>query len=362
MNYVRTSPEPVLAAPQRRGEPALLSIAASTAHLLTTAVIIFFAIRIIPHLFSWAIARGVWSGDGDACRDAGACWAFLRVKMPFILFGIYPEAERWRPIAVVLIIGSITLWSLPRSHWTRATSIGWGGAILVSLVLMAGGVAGLSPVPTSAWGGLPITILLTIFSLALGFPLGVVLALARRSRLPAFRWVATGFIETTRALPLLTLLFVASVMAPLLLPAGVTADNLTRALVAFVLSSSAYIAEVLRGGLQGVPTAQEESARALGLGHWTVMLSIILPQAISKALAPLTSTIVVIIKNSSLVLVVGLFDLLSAGRVSLSDPAWPTPYAETYLVVALIYFVICYGFTRYSMHLERAAQGAEAVR
>lgn len=359
MRYVRTAPEPVRPAPPRPKRPALRSIVSGGANLLTTAIIVLFAIRAVPHLLSWAVTHGVWNGDGDACRDAGACWAFLRAKMPFILFGIYPEAERWRPILVVLILGAATLWSLPRAHWTRATLGLWGVAIVASLLLMAGGRLGLSPVPTSAWGGLPITMLLTIFSLALGFPLGIVLALARRSDMPVYRWTATALIEVMRAMPLVTLLFVASVMAPLLLPAGVTADNLTRALVAFVLSSSAYIAEVVRGGLQGVPPGQQESARALGLGRSTVLLSIILPQAIRKALAPLTSTVVVIIKNSSLVLVVGLFDLLSAGRVSLNDPAWPTPYAETYLVIALIYFVICYGFARYALHLERTTQGGE---
>ena len=352
MSYVQTAPEPARAAPRQAKAPLLRAVFGNIAYLLTTLVIIAIAIRAVPHLLAWGFTHGVWQGDGDACRNAGACWAFLRVKMPFILFGIYPETERWRPMLVVTLFIALTLWTTPRAHWTRRTVLGWAVGLPLALVLMAGGVLGLTPVPTASWGGLPITLLLTIFSLALGFPLGVGLALARRSALPAFRWTATAFIETMRGLPLLTLLFIASVMAPLLLPAGVTLDQLLRSLIVFTLSSAAYLAEVIRGGLQGVGRGQAEAAQALGLRRRDILRTVILPQAVRKVLPPLTSTIVVIIKNSSLVMVVGLFDLLSAGRLALSDPAWPMPYAETYLTIALIYFTICYGFSRYALHLE----------
>ncbi|MEV4934160.1 amino acid ABC transporter permease [Sphingobium sp. LMA1-1-1.1] len=353
MNYLQIEPEAVRLAPVRaKGDP-WRSMVGSVAHLLTTLVIIVVAMRAIPPLLAWGFTQGIWEGDGEACRNAGACWAFLRVKMPFILFGIYPEAEQWRPMLVVSLFIGLTLWTMPRTHWARGTLLGWAIGLVLALLLMAGGLPGLTPVPTSSWGGLPITLLLTILSLAMGFPLGVALALARRSNMPVFRWAATALIEVARGLPLLTLLFIAAVMTPLLLPAGLALDHLLRALIVFTFSSAAYIAEVVRGGLQGLPHGQAEAAHALGLRRHDILLTVIIPQAVRKALPPLTSTIIVIIKNTSLVMVVGLFDLLSAGRLVLSDPAWPMPYAETYLIIALIYFAICYGFARYALHLER---------
>jgi general L-amino acid transport system permease protein len=353
MSYVRAASEPVLPARVAARPSPVASLFGDVASTLTTVFITFVALAALPRLFAWAVTNGVWRGDGDACRDAGACWAFLRVKMPFILFGIYPEAERWRPLLVVGIFIALTIWSLPRSHWTRATLFAWVAGLVAALLLMSGGTLGLTEVPTSSWGGLPITILLTVLSLALGFPMAVMLALGRRSRLPALRWLSTAFIEIVRGLPLLSMLFVASIMVPLLLPDGVAIDNLFRALVALTFSSAAYLAEVIRGGLQGVPRGQEEAARALGLGWGQAMRLVVLPQAIRNVIPPLTNTVVVIVKNTSLVLVVGLFDLLSAGRVALSDPDWPAPYAETYLMIALLYFAICYGFARYTLHLER---------
>jgi general L-amino acid transport system permease protein len=310
-------------------------------------------VAIVPRLLSWAVVRGVWTGGPQACREAGACWAFLRAKSPFILFGIYPPDQQWRPAVVVAIFIALALWTVAPKRWTLRALTLWGLGTLAALVLMGGGVLGLVQVPTSAWGGLPITLLLTELSLALGFPLGVVLALARRSKMPALRWLAVGGIEIVRGLPLLTLLFVASILLPIMLPDGMEIDKLARALAALTLFSAAYLAEVLRGGLQGLPSGQEEAARALGLSWWQSMRLVVLPQAIGKVIPALTNTIVVIVKNTSLVLVVGLFDLLSAGRAALSDPAWPSPYMETYLFIALIYFVICFSISRYALWLER---------
>lgn len=312
-----------------------------------------------PQLLSWAVLNGAWTGGPEACRDAGACWAFLVAKGPFILFGIYPPSQQWRPALVVLVYVALALWTLDPRRWTRATLALWAGGTAAVLALMGGGVAGLAPVPTSAWGGLPITLLLTEISLAVGFPLGLALALARRSGMPMLRWTATAFIEVVRGLPLLTLLFVASIVLPIMLPDGMDIDKLARALAALTLFSAAYLAEVLRGGLQGVPAGQAEAARALGLGWWLTTRLIVVPQAIGKVIPALTNTVVVIVKNTSLVLVVGLFDLLSAGRAALSDPEWPAPYMETYAFIALIYFAICFSISRYALWLERrAAVGA----
>jgi general L-amino acid transport system permease protein len=308
----------------------------------------------VSQLLSWAVIHGVWSGDGQACNGEGACWAFLRAKFRFILFGIYPPAEQWRPALVVTVTIALTLWTLPPSHWTKRTLGLWLAGILVSLVLMGGGIAGLTSVPTSAWGGLPITLLLTVLSLALGFPLAVALAVGRRSTLPVIRMLCIAFIEVVRALPLVSMLFIAAILVPLLLPEWLTIDNLLRALIALTASAAAYLAEVLRGGFEGVHRGQAEAARALSLTGWQTLRLVVLPQAIRNVIPPLTNTAVVVVKNTSLVLVVGLFDLLSSGRAALSDPAWPAPYAETYLAVAFIYFAICFGISRYSRFLEQS--------
>ncbi|MBA3895859.1 MAG: amino acid ABC transporter permease [Sphingomonadaceae bacterium] len=308
---------------------------------------------VIPRLLSWAVVHGVWQGGPAACRAAeGACWAFLRAKAPQILLGIYPPDERWRAIAAVAIIVALALWTLPPSHWSRRTLWLWLGGIVLALLLMGGTLLGLQPVPTSAWGGLPITLLLTVLSLAIGFPVAVALALGRRSRAPILRWMSIAFIEVVRGLPLLSMLFIAAVMLPIMLPESFSIDNLTRALVALSFYAAAYLAEVLRGGLQAIPPGQEEAASALGLRRWQVLRLVVLPQAIGKVVPALTNTVVVIVKNTSLVLVVGIFDLLSSGRAALADPDWPAPFAETFGLVALVYFVICFGISRYSLFLE----------
>jgi general L-amino acid transport system permease protein len=262
-------------------------------------------------------------------------------------------------MAVVAIVIALTLWTLPPSNWTLRTLGLWIAGVIATLILMAGGVFGLQAVPTSAWGGLPVTILLTVLSIGLGFPLAVVLALGRQSTLPAIRILCVLLIEIVRGLPLLSLLFIASVMLPIMLPHGVTIDILVRAIVTLTVFCAAYLAEVLRGGLQAIPKGQIEAAEALNLTWLQRTRFIVLPQAIAKVIPPLTSTVVVTVKNTSLVLVIGLFDLLSSSRAALSDPAWPAPYAETFLFVALIYFVICFGISSYSHWLERrAALGA----
>lgn len=357
MNFVQTIPEPAQAPPSgRKTAGGFSTLFGGSANLLATLVFVAAIERGLPHLMAWAFAHGVWQGDGEACRDAGACWVFLRYKAPFILFGIYPEAQMWRPIAVVAMLAALTLWTMPRAHWNRTTLAAWGVGLVLAVALMAGGIAGLSPVPAASWGGLPVTLLMTVLSLAFGFPLGLALALARRSALPLIRYVAGGLVEVLRGVPVVTLLFAASFLAPLLLPETIRLENLTRALGVFTLVSAAYFCEVLRGGLQGVARGQWESAQALGLRSRDVLCVVILPQAVRKVLPPLTSTIIVVIKNTSLVMAVGLFDLVSAGRVVLNDPAWPMPYAETYLMVALVYFVICYGVARYSLHLEETLE------
>lgn len=352
--FIRQSTHEALPAPPQARRTLLTLLAGDLASAAITLIAGATLIWLTPKLLSWAVVNGVWSGSGEACREVGgACWVFLREKGRQILFGIYPPGEHWRPAAVVGLALALTLWSLPPRNWTRLTLLLWLIGVSGMLALMRGGVLGLSPVSTEAWGGLPVTLLLTIGSLGFGFPLAVALALGRQSDLRGISLLCTGIIETVRGLPLLSLLFIASILLPIMLPEGLSIDKLARALVALIVFSAAYLAEVLRGGLQALPTGQREAARALGLSWAQATRLVVLPQAIAKVIPPLTNTVIVMVKNTSLVLVVGLFDLLSSGRAAATDPAWPSPYKETYLFVGLIYFGICFGIARYSLWLER---------
>ncbi|MGB6103142.1 MAG: amino acid ABC transporter permease [Pusillimonas sp.] len=320
-----------------------------------TLVTLALALYGLQRLIDWGVLSAVWpGGSADACRQAsGACWAFLTEKFRLILFGIYPPEEQWRPILVCVFIAAMTVYSINPSHWRRGTALAWIAGIVGAIMLMHGRWLGLAMVPPSSWGGLPVTLLLAVCALGAGFPFAVVLALGRRSDLPVCRFLSVLVIETIRGLPLISLLFMASIVLPLLLPAGITIDSLLRAGVALTVFSAAYLAEVIRGGLQAIPSGQMEASRALGLSWWKMTRLIVLPQAVRYVIAPLTNTAIVMVKNTSLVFIVGLFDLLSAARAALTDPAWPTPFAETYLFIAAIYFVICFSLSRYAMWLER---------
>lgn len=339
------------ATPRRSAVRLLFGDLASAAITMATIGLLLLA---GPKIAQWAILDAVWStADPRVCQNGGACWAYIADKLRFILFGVYPPEEQWRPLAVIGLILAGVLMTLSPALWGSRLVIAWAVLITAMLALMWGGFLGLSFVATSRWGGLPVTLLLAVLSLGLGFPLAVLLALGRRSDKPVARILSVLTIEIVRGLPLVGLLFVASILLPLLLPADWTIDKLGRTVAALTVFSAAYLAEVVRGGLQGVPIGQEEAARALGIPYWRTVWHVVLPQAIQKVIPPLTNTAIVMVKNTSLVMIVGVFDMLSAGRSAATDPAWPAPYAETYLFVAAIYFVICYGISRYSLWLER---------
>lgn len=327
-----------------------------------SAVITVFACCVLGwvalRFAQWGILDAVWPGvAADACRETtGACWAFLGQKYRQILFGIYPPAEQWRPALACVLLLSLVAVSLPPRHWRRWLLLAWLAGVAVALLLMGGGWLGLSVVPSASWGGLPITLLLGLGALGLGLPLGIALAFGRRAALPVPRWLSVGLIELIRGVPLVSLLFVASILLPLMLPQGVSISSLLRASVALTIFSAGYLAEIVRAGLQSIPRGQHEAAQALGLSWWGTTRLVVLPQALRHVIPPLTNTAIVMIKNTSLVLIIGLFDLLSSARAALVDPAWPTPYAETYGFVAFVYFVICFGLSRYSMWLERHLQ------
>jgi general L-amino acid transport system permease protein len=311
----------------------------------------------------WAVVRAVWQPDPQACRAAsGACWGFIVEKHRLIAFGTYPYEEHWRPALSSVLLVVLWVLSAIRAFWKPCLIAIWAVGLTVIGVLMWGGVLGLPYVESERWGGLILTLLLTSFGLAFAFPLGVLLALGRRSNLPLVRALCVAYIELIRGVPLISVLFMASVMLPLFLPAGVSIDKLLRAQIALILFAAAYLAEVVRGGLQAIPKHQYEAADALGLGYVQKTLFIVLPQALRIAVPPLVNTCIGFFKDTSLVLIIGLFDLLSTIKLSLSDPAWTGFGVEAYLFAALVYFAFSYAMSRYSRTLESPGTGAAALR
>jgi general L-amino acid transport system permease protein len=323
-------------------------------NLLLSFVLLLLLGKFLFWFIDWAFLDAVWRPDSKACRAAaGACWGFIADKHRFILFGTYPFEEHWRPAVSTLLLVALWVLSAWRVFWKPQLIVVWAIGLVSIGALMWGGVFGLPYVENERWGGLILTLLLFTFGVAFAFPLSILLALARRSALPVLRGLAVGYIELVRGVPLISLLFMASVMLPLFLPAGVAIDKLLRAQIALILFAAAYLAEVVRGGLQAIPKEQYEAADALGLTYWQRTRSVVLPQALRIAVPPLVSTFIGFFKNTSLVVVIGLFDFLSTVKASLSEPAWTGFGVEAYLFAALVYFVFCYAMSLYSRGLER---------
>jgi general L-amino acid transport system permease protein len=321
--------------------------------VLTLAALYLLAVT-IPPVIRWAVIDAIWHADsGRACRGDGACWAFIAEKGRFILFGRFPYEEHWRPLFVVVIFIAMIMASCDRRLWGRRLAILWLAGIAAVGVLMWGGVLGMSYVETSLWNGLPLTLIVATFGMVFAFPLAIVLALGRRSRLPAVRGICVGYIELVRGVPLITVLFMASVMLPLFLPTGMTIDKLLRAQVAVILFAAAYLSEIVRGGLQAIPRGQYEAADSLGLGYWRRTRLIVLPQALAMVIPPLVNNFIGAFKNTSLVSIIGLFDLLGAANAALTDANWQGFYIEAYVFTAAIYWTFCFFMSRYSQMLER---------
>jgi len=326
----------------------------NSAITLACLVVLYYA---APPIWDWAVGRATWSGTAAQCREAGgACWAFIREKFWFSIFGLYPYEQRWRPATMLSILVIMVLASTQRRCWGRWLLVGWAVAAPAMLVLMAGGVFGLEPVATRLWGGLSITGIIAVYGLALGYPLAILLALGRRSELTLLRWFSTAVIECVRGVPLISLLFMAAIMLPLFLPQGVTLDRLARVLVAYTLFTAAYMAEVVRGGLQAMPRGQYEAAEAIGLSYWQKMRLIILPQALTITIPSQVNTFIGLFKDTTLVVVIGVFDFFTTLRAALGDSQWLGFATEAYVFAAGVYFVLCFAMSRYSMHLERTLQ------
>ena len=323
-----------------------------------TLVLAYFIVRWAIGFVDWAFVNAVWSvpdNQTQACRDArglGACWAVITEKHRFILFGTYPYEEHWRPALCVLLFVALYIVSAMRRFWRPSLALVWVGVLTLIGVLMWGGILGMPYVPQERWGGLVITLILATFGLAFAFPLAIVVALGRRSNLPAIKAICVLYVELIRGVPLISLLFMASVMFPLFLPEGMNVDKLLRAQIAIILFAGAYLAEVVRGGLQALPKGQYEAADALGLSYWHKTGFIILPQALRLVIPPLVNTFIGFFKDTSLVLIIGIFDLLTAGKTAIIEPAWQGFGVEVYLTVGAIYFVFCFAMSKYSQSLE----------
>lgn len=309
-------------------------------------------------LLDWGILRAVFSTHGagpEACRvvGAGACWAFIGEKFRLIIFGIYPYAEQWRAALAMVVLVVMYVLSTRRLWWNRRLVIAWILALAVFGILMWGGLFGLPFVPDDQWGGLPVTLVLATLGLAAAFPLSIVLALLRHSKRPGVgKALAVAYIEVARAVPLLAVLFMASVMVPLFLPQGTDLSKLLRIFVAFALFAAAYLAEVVRGGLQIVPRGQYEAAAALGLSARVTTLRVVLPQALTAVLPALVNVFIAFFKATSIVVIVGIFDLMTAAKRAIADAQWQGFGTEVYLFVGAIYFLFCFAMSRYSARLH----------
>jgi len=321
---------------------------------LLTIITIYCLWKIIPPLFRWAFIDSLWVSTGAECQQAnGACWSIIPANIRFIIFGFYPYDQQWRPFAAMALLIGLLFYSRNRNHWKKSLAYAWILGLFLMGLLMKGGLLGLTPVETTRWGGLPLTLLLSVFGLTAAYPLGIVLALGRRSKMPTVKTLSVIYIELIRGVPLISLLFMSSVVFPLFLPEGVTINKILRAQVAIILFTAAYIAEVVRGGLQGIPRGQYEAADSIGLGYYLTMRLVILPQALKIVIPPSVQQLISAFKDTSLVVIIALFDVLRTTQTALSDPEWMGFSAEAYIFVALIYFLGCFFMSNYSRRLER---------
>lgn len=325
---------------------------------LATLLILFVLARGLGWLWRWGVHDAVFRADPVACRALayhGACWGVIAEKWPLILWGRYPPAEQWRAaLASALMLAGVVGLAWP-ANWRpwRLLAMAVGVAV-AALALMRGGWAGLPVVPTRLWGGLPLTLGLPLVGLGLGFPLGLGLALGRLHGVLPVRALCTAWIETLRAVPLIGVLFMSSFLIPLLLPSDWRPDILLRTWLGMTAFVAAYLAEVIRGGLQAIPPGQLDAARALGLGPAQVMRHVVLPQALRKVAPGLTNTAIGSLKDGSLVTVVGLFELTGALSLALGgDPEWRPFYLEGYIFIGAVYALLCLALSRYGLWLER---------
>ncbi len=371
-NFVRQEMLPQEPAPlSARGAISWIrqNLVATPKDAVLTILALFLLAWFVPPAVDWLFIKAAWFGtDRSVCATvaqggvqpdgwSGACWAFVGSKFEQFLFGRYPVDERWRPMVVgVLFVILLVPMLMPKLPHKGINAILLFGVLPVfSFILLPGGLFGLPFVETALWGGLMVTLILSFVGIAVSLPLGIVLALGRRSKMPVIKMLCTMFIEIVRGIPLITVLFMASVMLPLFLPQGVTFDKFLRALIGVSMFASAYMAEVVRGGLQAIPKGQYEGADSLGLSFWQKMNLIVLPQALKLVIPGIVNTFIGLFKDTSLVSIIGMFDLLGIVRLNFSDANWASAVTPmTGLVFAgFIFWLFCFGMSRYSGFMER---------
>ena len=319
---------------------------------LLTLLGLYFVFITIPPLLNWMIFDATWSGTQAEIVKEGARWIFIIEKFDQFIYGFYPEALHWRPNLVLLItIAFLASFKLVSNIKVKIVFILLYP--LLCFVLISGGWFGLETVETEKWGGLMLTLVVAAVGIIASFPIGIVLALGRQSDMPIVKTLCVGFIEFIRGVPLITILFMASVVLPLFFSDGIDFDKLLRALIGITLFQAAYIAEVVRGGLQAIPKGQYEAAKSLGLGYWQGMILIILPQALKISIPNLVGSFISLFKDTTLVLIIGLFDILAMVTLTNSDTNWLGYEVEGYVFVTLIYWVICFSMSQYSKAIER---------
>ena len=372
--YVRAAPAPFMSAPPATvGIPGWIrgNLFPSIGSGALTVLIALLLIWVIPPLIDFLVVDAVWTGsDREACLpsearpEVGACWAYIGDRFAYIVYGSYPIAGRWRVDVFLIMLAFGTAWLL----WLEAPRRDLGSIYffvilpVASFVLLHGfEPLGLSIVDTALWGGMMVTVVVAAVGIVVSLPIGIVLALGRRSRLPAVRLLSMLFIEFVRGVPLITVLFMASVMLPLFVPDSWSPDKLMRALVGVALFSSAYMAEVVRAGLQSMPKGQYEAAHALGLSYWQSLRLIILPQALKVTIPNIVNSYIALFKDTTLVFFVGIFDFLKTIEVARADPKWATPVtsATGYIFAAMVYFVCCYAMSRYASGIEKRLAAGE---
>jgi general L-amino acid transport system permease protein len=327
-----------------------------------TLVCLYIVWRISVPLVHWLLLDATWHGTSrDDCKGSGACWVFVKMRFGQFMYGQYPMAERWRVDTVgalwVLVTAALSWRGLPhRGALTLAAVVALPP---IGIVLLHGGWGtGLRLVETREWGGLMLTLFLTVYAGLIAIPLGVLLALGRLSRLPLVRFASVVFIEFWRGVPIITVIFLASLLLPLIMPTGFDVDRLARAVIGLAFVIAAYMAEAVRGGLQALPEGQTEAAQALGLGYWRIQRMIVLPQALRIALPAMTNEFIALFKNTTLVLIVSIFDLLGIAQAALADPAWVGMNMEAYVFAGAIYWFACFGLSQWSRRRERRLQVA----
>ncbi|OIN06597.1 amino acid ABC transporter permease [Oceanisphaera psychrotolerans] len=323
---------------------------------IATLVGIYVLYLLLVPTIDWALLKADWTGSSrDACVSGGACWVFIGNRLQQFTYGFYPTDEIWRiNLTFVLFVLQLLWLALPRMPAKM-----WVAPFLIlvfpfiAYMLLYGGWFDLVVVPTHRWGGLTLTLIIATVGIIAALPIGTLLALGRRSHMPIVRSLSVVFIEFWRGVPLITVLFMSSVMLPLFVPEELTLDKLVRAMIGIVFFQSAYMAEVVRGGLQAIPKGQSEAASALGLNYGKTMLLIVLPQALKMMIPGIVNTFIALFKDTSLVLIIGLFDLLAIVQAGLADPNWLGYATEGYVFAALVFWVFCYGMSKYSQYLER---------